>query len=742
MRADKVRAILGVSNSCSWRSGMMGASLGVLPALIGGSSCSAQANAQTALAPASSQPTVSGDSSTSAIADIVVTAEKRSSTVQKTAIAITTVGKEVLDQRHVVDVEDLNDLVPGVQFYPIGNIVQVAVRGLGSTFFDPRGDSAVSSSIDGLYFARPIPNGGLFYDLARVEVLKGPQGTLYGRNAGVGAVNLVTNRPTANFGAAASVSVGNYGTVDSTGMINLPITDTLQVRGAFRTANHDGYLGGYYDDADARAGRVSVLWKPTAKLTVFGEINVSHEGGHGNLPASYPCAGATPYSLYVPLTCTELGQPGGRDIPKTGKISDSLQNYQVHVDYDLGWATLTSITGLVNVNDHDSDVPNGLVFSSDTINHTDDYSQEFRFAGNGTADHAGGFQWVVGAYGLYGKGRYFYSALGAPTNFPFFNQHSIAFFGQATYGIADTTRITAGGRYSIDRKKLTDSEDDKLKQGSNIFTYKVGIEHDLTPKNLLYADISTGYVAGGASGGSPDLPSPASVAQPIFKPERNTAFEVGSKNRFFGSVVLNVDAYYYKFKNYQIYQPSFLNNDPSPIGNIQNIGGVTTYGGEADLSVQITRHDQLTASLAYAHGTYGDLSFASFFGAPPNFVATVTTANSGQPLVNLPKWQSQLGYTHTFDVGGGASVVAEADATISDRFALVPGSSAANDFQSSYAKGDFSLTYNPPSRKWSLEGWVKNVSNVAVANYGEGVGITLYSLLPPRTYGFTLAGHF
>lgn len=701
------------------------------------------ANAETASTPANPAAPAGLKHASGGLEQIVVTAEKRASTVQKTPIAITAIGQKALQQRHVIDVQDLNDLVPGVQFYPITNVVQVSIRGLGSTFFDPRADSAVSSSIDGLYFARPIPNGGLFYDLARIEVLKGPQGTLYGRNAGVGAVNLITNRPTNTWEAAASVSVGDYGTVDSTWMVNIPISDTFQIRGAVQTANHDGYVGGYYNDADAFSGRTSFVWKPTDELTIFGEANYSREAGHGYIPTPYPCPGSTPYSLYVPVSCAELGLPGGRSIPKTGHINDQLGTYQLHGDYDFGWATLTSISGLVSVRDNDEQNPNGLVFSSVGKNHTVDYSQELRLAGTDSAHHANGIQWVVGAYGLYGEGQYFFSALGPPTYFPAFDQHSEAVFTQVSYGITGTTRVTAGGRYSIDQKRLDDSHGDSLLQGSHIFTYKVGVEQDLTPRNLIYADISTGYVAGGASGGSPSLPSAPYFAAPIFNPERNTAYEIGSKNRFFGSrVQLNGDAYYYKFSNYQIYQPSFLNNNPAPIGNIQNIGNVTTYGAEADLSVQLTPSDQFTASLSYAHGTYGALSFASFYGAPPNFVPEVTTAPSGDPLVNLPEWQSLLGYTHIFELPNNSSLVAEADATISDKFALIPGSKAPTDFQSAFAKGDISLTYNPPSRRWSLEGWVKNVSNVPVVDYGEGVGITLYSLLPPRTYGFTLAAHF
>ena len=129
------------------------------------------------------------------LTEIVVTAEKRPADLEHTPIAMSVVGTGELQSRHLDNLTDLNGAVPGVQIYPVLNSTQISVRGLGSTFLDPRGQPGVASSLDGLYFAQPTSNGGGFFDIARIEILKGPQGTLEGRSAAAGAINVITNRP-------------------------------------------------------------------------------------------------------------------------------------------------------------------------------------------------------------------------------------------------------------------------------------------------------------------------------------------------------------------------------------------------------------------------------------------------------------------------------------------------------------------------------------------------------------------
>ena len=136
---------------------------------------------------------------TGRLEEIVVTAEKRSAKAQATPIAITAVSGKQLQTRHIEDLTDLGAVLPGVQMVPVSQTVQVDIRGVGSNFFDPRGQTSVSESIDGFAYTRPAQTGNTLFDISRVEVLNGPQGTLYGTNAAAGAVNLVTNQPASHY---------------------------------------------------------------------------------------------------------------------------------------------------------------------------------------------------------------------------------------------------------------------------------------------------------------------------------------------------------------------------------------------------------------------------------------------------------------------------------------------------------------------------------------------------------------
>jgi iron complex outermembrane receptor protein len=235
--------------------------------------------------------------------EIIVTAQKRQSPLQHTPVAITSVSSKELADQVIQQAQDLNNVVPGLQIYPILNSLQVSVRGLGATFLDPRGDPTVATSLDGLYFAKPIPNGTALFDLDRIEVLKGPQGTLYGRNAAVGALNLVTNLPVVGqYGGELQMDVGNLGLIGTQGVANLPISGDAAMRISFKTISRDGYIDHYYDDADSKALRVSAIWHATEELDIFAEANYAKIGGHGSTPLSWPCAGyptRSPYPRHV-----------------------------------------------------------------------------------------------------------------------------------------------------------------------------------------------------------------------------------------------------------------------------------------------------------------------------------------------------------------------------------------------------------------------------------------------------------
>jgi iron complex outermembrane receptor protein len=224
--------------------------------------------------------------SSDGIEEVVVTAQRREENAQRAALAITALSAETLAERGISNAEDLPAVVPGLQVGGDGTgAVEVNIRGIGSTNNTEVGDPAVAFNIDGVYMARPRAASGVFYDVQRIEVLRGPQGTLYGRNATAGGVNVITNSPTHEFDGGFQIEVGDYGLFRTSGVLNAPITDQLMVRGAFQMQQRDGYTDnspvGDYNDEQVQAGRLSVLWEPTSTFSIQLTGDAFENGGNG-----------------------------------------------------------------------------------------------------------------------------------------------------------------------------------------------------------------------------------------------------------------------------------------------------------------------------------------------------------------------------------------------------------------------------------------------------------------------------
>ena len=700
--------------------------------------------------------------------EIVVTAEKRESTAQKTAASLDVIGSDTLAKQNIVQIQDLNAVLPSVQLLPFVNSIQVAIRGIESNFIDPRADPVVAVSVNGLFFDRPLPTGFAFLDVSRVEDLNGPQGTLYGRNAVGGAINIVTNQPSNKFGGSVSAEGGNYGTNNFTGVLNVPVTDTLAVRVAYGRDRRDGYLGGFYDDVNSDTARASVRWRPIDRLTVYGEADYLHQGGHGSASEAYPCNGAQPWSLTVPGTsayisgvtapansgCTNFG--GGK-IATNGSVDSYVNAYQGHVDYDFGWMTATSITGFVGTHQRFFDNPNADNNLNTTLSNNYDYSEEIRFAGHDQANHAGGFAWQVGGFFFDSTGNFRQTttlaydnpilsripAVGAPSTVIYTGlpQSSEAGFVQATYGVTDRLRVTGGVRFTNDHKGVQQPGLAKLQQTETHTTYKGGLEYDLGRGKLLYANVSSGYVAGGPDGGDPSLPTSPVKAPVFFQPETIYAYEVGSKNRFFNNrLQLNGDFYYYNFHNLQITAPATYNTAAHQTLVVENAGGAYTYGLEFSGQFALTPADHFSASVTVAHGVYG----GAVFPETPSGVPETTNIPAGQKLVNLPLATAQLGYDHVWRFSNGQALTASVNSKISSSYPLEYGTPiiAAYDTQPSYTMTDLNLSYSFQDNKYLLRAYINNVENTPVNVYGETGGNHIYGILAPRTYGGSLTVNF
>ncbi|GFZ97345.1 TonB-dependent receptor [Sphingobium fuliginis] len=423
--------------------------------------------------------------------DIIVTATRRETTLQSTPIAVSAFGQAQLDRQQVKDVTDLARFVPSLQFNQQGDqsAVLLTLRGIGNdSAYTEVADPEVAIYVDGIYSPRAQGASVLMYDMERVEVLRGPQGTLFGRNATVGALSLISAKPKlGEFGGNVEVVAGNYDRLGVRGAINIPVTDTLAFRVAFVTDRHDGYAdfqpapdvpginrsafittGKKYYAADQQSGRVSMLWQPSERFS----WNLSAEGFLDN---GAPVIGL----LQTPRPGTKRWSTLSDTAPDTDRYSvavRSTMNYDVtdgiQLSYIAGWSRIGGSTqtdadaGALpptgQVDADGNDLPLGAFGENRTLSSRYDF-QSHEVQLKSTGEQA--IDWILGAYYSHEKNRirfdidqrngYRDGTFSWAGSFIQANRQidSRAVFGQAVWHVSDALRVTGGLRYTSDKKE-------------------------------------------------------------------------------------------------------------------------------------------------------------------------------------------------------------------------------------------------------------------------------------------------
>ena len=509
------------------------ASFGVLV-----SACAACAGAAYAQAVPPPAPPTSGTpaASGSGLGEVVVTAERRAVNLQKAAVQVTAVTGKQLAQRDIVNFDQLTQAVPALQSQAgSGPYTTIIIRGITTTVVNVFGDPSSAVNLDGVYLARPTSLHGLFYDIDRIEVLKGPQGTLYGRNATGGAVNIVTNEPTYQFGGDISGEYGSYNEFLTTGDINAPVSQNLAARLAWQTIQHDGYFSDGTGNEDQQAVRLSMRADPTANLKMLFHADFDTEDDRGT-GATQICAAGSPDpvnyegklcpatgAFYGPTPWTSvvtqsqfLTPPGLAPLPNTSFNKGDHWGVSNETDWKVLGGTVTFIPEYRgdDVN-YLTEIAGGGIRE---VEHSWQTSFELRYAS--AADQP--VRYVVGAY-------YFDGATHADAVYDAqangvdsvqnvgVSDMTYAFFGQATWAVTDRFRLTGGLRYTYDQKG-TDSRAaiysyfvpepyPLISPHSFEFTsfetvgsrswdatnWKAGFEYDVAPQSMLYFNVSTGF---------------------------------------------------------------------------------------------------------------------------------------------------------------------------------------------------------------------------------------------------------
>lgn len=739
-------------------------------------------------------PAAASDIQPGQIADIIVTAERRSTNVQKTALAITAIGGDDLAKSGIASAANLVSAVPGLAVNTNIPIQNIFIRGVGGGITNNYGDPAVAYNVDGVYIQRPFGGpSGTYFDLDRVEVIKGPQGTLYGRNATVGALNVITKAPVFRNEGAFAAEIGNYRNLQVTGVGNVVLSDTLAARVAFKENRHDGYLSNGYNDAQSIAGRASILFKPNDAFSLRVTGDIFHDTSKGpqsvfiyqlnntqkyTVPSN-PWFGTQTPPCAVTVQCPTLPSSylGANPLPVSGSdayTNNTVWSVKAEAIYDFGPVALTVIPAYVR-----SDIDYRYYsagFVGDARYVSNQTSLEARLASSGQSR----LNWVAGAF-VYQEKQDSFSDFYQPQGFidivvPNQSDKSYAFFGQATYSLTDRFRLTGGLRYTHEKKSqngyslianvppptclaagATLSPGPELPprcrvpntgstSESNV-SWKVGAEFDASSQSLLYANVSTGFKAGGLHIG---------LAPNTYRPEHITSFQIGSKNRFFDNrVQLNLEAFYWKYRDQQIY--TFANVRPAGFSSYPVNADGWLKGIEANLIILPTRHDRITIDAVYEDGKYTryDSPAATLF-VPPSTTITIVPAvslrNVDRPAI--PKLNGSATYQHTFPLENGGNVAFDAGIHF-ETGAWFDLTRRANSYRDAYAMGDLKLTYNAPNDKWSLGAFVTNVTNEAVISGGTALVYTKSSayappnpnawtvtLFPPRTYGLRFNANF
>lgn len=732
-----------------------------------------------------------------AVDDIIVTAQRRAESLQKTALAVAAVSADDLNKAGVTDVTGLTKLVPSLIVQPAtGTSVGFYLRGVGSLVGNAFTENPVAFNFNQVYIARPAALLGTFYDLERVEVLKGPQGTLYGRNATGGAINVIPKRPEFDhFGGSINIEYGNYNAIRAQAAVNLPLGTNAAFRLAAQVADRDGYLSDGYDDENGQALRGSLRFEQGAVAATL-VADYFHQGGKGTGSVLVP----SPFAPNAPDVNDRIGNSDPRStsalqsailanpfLPPPVKIVSPTLNgvalakddgfvdsefwgISANVDFDLDFATLTVIPA------YRDSRPDYLNYNGGYYGRVTETAKqkslEVRLSSNGD----GPLKYVIGGYYFdedQNTFNHFVQGQVLSTKFTVdLSNKSKALFGQATYEVLPNFRLLAGVRYSHERKvadialtqtgifagQPVDPFNNTVTPvnvaGAKNFekvTWKGGIEWDAGFDNLLYANVATGFKSGGFF---------VATLDNSFAPENITAYTIGSKNMLLNNrLKLNVEGFYWDYKDQQINYIGPTRNLDAMGNPIVGSGLVTTnagksriYGAEVEMSFRFTQSDTFMANVQYLNGKYTDFSFTALgasaprtacatsvdptFPRPPGQTAFVVDC-SGKSQINTPEWSANLGYEHVFPLGDTMDLTFGARTKIeSSRFLAIDY--LPEEKQDSYMTSDLYLTLRGTRSKWSITGFVNNVENETVyaGTSLRPVYPAVFNILrPPRTYG-------
>jgi iron complex outermembrane receptor protein len=611
--------------------------------------------------------------------DIIVTATKQGeSALQDTPIAVSVIDADAIDERGLTDVQDLVGLAPGLQVSDLSGYTQVYLRGVGSNIVFIGSDPSTTTHLDGVYLARPLSYLSNFLDVERIEVLRGPQGTLYGRNAVGGTLNIISRRPTDTFEGRLQATVGDYETYGLAGYVSGPIGDSGILGSlAFNRSVHAGFLenvgpAGDIQDEDfwGVRGQLLIPLGHTAELTLRADYT-SSDSALGQYPTLLQPTG-------LPLEDSILGDYsrvatdlGNRTVARIWGVA---AEFNVELTPALSLRSLSAYRAFEGSIDTDADSSTLPILRTliSPIEHSQ-FSQEFNLTGDYDR-----FNFVLGAYIFQENNREpltlaVFPAGASHIQRPDLEAFSVALFAQGEYFLTERLSVVAGVRWTRDEKdyELTDYWTTSVdldpevaaaapiiglpffpdpftvdaRQDSEAVTPRLGLNYRATDDILLYISATRGFKSGGFDYGSNN----EADASAGYDPEYLWAYEAGLKADWFDSRLrTNFTVFYYDYTDLQV--QSFANF----AALTQNAATAEITGAELELTARPTSNLDLFVNVAYLDAEYQD-----YEGAFTNTLGEFDA--SGQTLNNAPEWAYTIGGRYSFDLGQSGEVFVGAD---------------------------------------------------------------------------------
>ncbi len=742
--------------------------------------------------PASASPFAAPDAGSSTLGEIVVTAQKRSESIQSVPISIEAFSGKDLKNLGVQSSSDISKFTPNVEIgLPggQGNQPLLTIRGIGLNDTNTNNAGPNGIYVDEVYLSAPSSQSFSTFDLERVEVLKGPQGTLYGRNSSGGAINFITNKPTDATTADFRFSYSSFDTTSFEGAIGGKIADGLDGRLAFVKHDSDGY---FYNDlthnhengANDGALRGELLWNPTAALKVL--LNV-HGGYVYTRQQEYRHIGTLQSAFGAPCTtsqsaagqCVDLfgtGTPSGfydGAFDVQSKLRVSNEGASVRAEYDAGYLQLLSLTSYENNykrDPEDSDATALRLVEQTFGVKSDAATQEFRASHSETK-----YRWVAGAYYLnenllqnqsigqlldgdlvFGPGAVDGVALiGLDHSRQITNAYAL--FGQGEYNITSKLKFIAGGRFTDETKTFDYFSQVQAQEGGinsfsplqtieqtrrsltdENFSYRVALDYTFDRNTLAYGSIASGFKSGGFNGGflSAD-PTEADRQLPPIKPEKVTAYEVGVKSTLFDRrLTIDGALFYNDYTNMQVAE---YVSPVVPGGNIvsvlDNAKQAHTEGVDLSIIARPLRRLTFTANVGLLEAKVDE------------FLSSESTAvinYSGNQLALAPHVTGLLLATYEVPLGEDALDLQASGSYKSHQFFDITNLPLAS--QNAYWLADLRAAYEFKHLGLEIAGFIHNVTGkeyfIYAGDFTNPLGFAQGVTGTPRSFGVELNYHY